>query len=259
MSDTPEFAGDESWVLTKTPAPEWKHGNGATDDEWKKHKKIEIDPYGEGRNPVDNYKILISAIVPRPIGFISTESASGVRNLAPFSYFNVANSDPPIFTIGISAGRGNPKDTAANILETGELTINIISEWFIEAANFTSVDAPSGVDEFKLAGLTPLPSVKVKPAHVAESAFSVEAKLINSHEWKSTVDPEKTTGYLLIVEGVNFHVREDIINEELNGLDIEKLKPVARLGGVTYSRVLTGYENPRPSFERDVEANEETN
>lgn len=252
MSELPDFAAQESWVLTKTLQPGWKLGSGATDDEWTKHKKIEIDPYGEGRTSADNYKTLISAIVPRPIGFVSSESSSGVRNLAPFSYFSVANSDPPIFTIGISNGRGNLKDTAANILETGELTINIISEWFVEAANFASVDAPTDVDEFELSGLTPLPSSKVKPPHVAESAFSIEAKLIHTHLWKSKSNPERTTGSLLIVEGVNFHAREDIINKELNTIDIDKLKPVSRLGGITYGRVVSGYENPRPVYDRDV-------
>lgn len=244
------------WKYTQIPDVKWTVGSGANSDEWKAHKKLEIDPYGEGRSPVDNYKTLISAVVPRPIGFVSSISADGTRNLAPFSYFTVVNHDPPIFTLGFSGGRGNPKDTCKNILETGELTINIISEWFVEAANFCSTNAPISVDEWKLSGLTPVQLVKVKPPHVAESAFSIEAKLIHSHEWHSKADPEKATGVLCIVEGVYFHAREDVINKDLNNLDIAKLKPVSRLGGITYGRTVDGYEKLRPDFAAEAEKDE---
>lgn len=236
------------WTYTQVPDINWKVGSGATSTEWKQHKKISIDPYGEGRNPVDNYKTLISAVVPRPIGFVSTISKDGKRNLAPFSYFTVVNHDPPIFTLGFSGGKGSPKDTCRNILDTEELTINIISEWFVEAANYCSTNAPPGVDEWKLSGLTPLDSEKVKPPHVAESAFSIEARLVHSHEWHAKSDPTRGTGVLCIVEGVNFHVREDVINADLNNVNINKLKPVSRLGGITYGRTVEGYEKLRPDF-----------
>lgn len=247
------FEKDVKWHYTQIPKIDWAPGQGANDDSWKEFKKISIDPFGETRNPVDNYKLLISGVVPRPIGFVSTIGKDGKRNLAPFSYFTLVNHDPPIFTIGFSGGKGNPKDTAKNVLETGELTINIISEWFIEAANFCSTNSPYGVDEWKLSGLTPLESKVVKPEHVAESAFSIEAKLIHSHEWKSKKDPNRATGVLCIVEGVQFHVREDVISEELNLIDIEKLKPVSRLGGITYARTTQGYEKLRPDFDKEVE------
>ncbi len=252
----PPFDFDRVWNYTQIPDKDWKAGSGANDSSWKQHKKLTIDPYGEGRSPVDNYKTLISAVVPRPIGFVSTISKDGVRNLAPFSYFTVVNHDPPVFTLGFSGGRGNPKDTARNILETEELTINIISEWFVEAANYCSTNAPPGVDEWKLSGLTPVESEKVKPQHVAESAFSIEAKLVTSHEWKSKSDPNRATGVLCIVEGVNFHVREDVINKELNNIDIAKLKPVSRLGGITYARTVDGFERLRPDFDKESETPE---
>lgn len=194
--------------------------------------------------------MLISAVTPRPIGFVSSISADGTRNLAPFSYFQFVNHDPPIFVIGFTKGSGKPKDTCANVLETKELTINIISEWFVEAANFCSTDAPPDVDEWTLSGLTPVASEKVKPPHVAESAFSVEGKLIHHHEWnsKSTGQP---SGTLCIIEGVNFHIREDIINDQLNIIDQGKLKSVSRLGGITYGRTTQGYEMLRPDFKTE--------
>ncbi|EMG50555.1 hypothetical protein SBY92_001359 [Candida maltosa Xu316] len=255
-NERPQFKYDKVWEYTQIPDKDWKVGSGANDDSWKAHKKLEIDPYQEGRTPVDNYKTLISGVVPRPIGFVSSISKDGVRNLAPFSYFTLVNHDPPIFVLGFSGGRGNPKDTARNILETEELTINIISEWFVEAANYAATNAPPGIDEWKLTGLTPVQSTKVKPPHVAESAFSIEAKLIHSHEWKSKTDPNRATGTLTIVEGVNFHIREDVINKDLNNIDIAKLKPVSRLGGITYGRTVDGYEKPRPDFDKESSTEE---
>jgi flavin reductase (DIM6/NTAB) family NADH-FMN oxidoreductase RutF len=92
----------------------------------------------------------------------------------------------------------------------------------------------------------------VKPPHVAESAFSVEAKLVDHHKWFSKADAQRQTGSLIIVEGINFHVREDVINEEKNAIDVGKYKPIARLGGIAYSRITHGFELPRPSYEREV-------
>lgn len=249
--DRPDFDAAQSWGLTKRPDPQWVPGSGANDSNWKNHKKIAIDPYSEGRLVIDNYKTLISGIVPRPIGFVSTVDKDGKRNLAPFSFFNVVNPDPPVFTLGFSGPLDKPKDTCRNILETQELTINIISEWFVEAANYCSINSPADVDEWELSGLTPLESDLVRPPHVAESAFSVEAKLLHSHEWKSRADPGKSTGVLCIVEGVRFHVREDVLNEQKNQIDIAKLKPVSRLGGISYGRTTAGYEMPRPQYEAE--------
>lgn len=233
---------------TDSPNPNWTPGSGASNEEWKLHKKLSIDPYGQERNPRDNYATLVSAVVPRPVGFASTVAADGTKNLAPFSYFNVLNLDPPIFALGFSAGTGSYKDTCANILETGEVTINIISEWFVEAANHCAINAPSSIDEWELSGLTPAKSEKVSPPHVAESAFSIEAKLVSHHEWKSKANPSATTGITCLVEGVNFHIREDVLNSDGKTVDLAKLKPVARLGGSTFGRVTETYDIPRPSF-----------
>lgn len=244
----PDFKATSSLLQTKTPYPEWTSGEGANSDEWKKHKKISVAAYDSNRTPIDNYKLLISAITPRPVGFVSTISKSGVRNLAPFSFFNMVNVDPPTFVFGFSTNNGAFKDTPTNIIETGELTINIISEWFVEAANSASVAAPPEFDEWELSGLTPVESEEVKPPHVAESAFSVEAKYITHHEWKSKVDPSRTSGLTMIVEGVKFHIREDVVNEDLNVIDIGKLKPVSRLGGISYGRTNEIFELDRPNI-----------
>lgn len=255
-SSRPPFDEGTSFSYTKTIKPDWVPGSGANSDDWKNHKTVEIDPYGEGRKPVDNYKLLISGIIPRPIGFVSTVSSDGrSTNLSPFSYTALVNHDPPIFCIGFSGGVDNPKDTCRNILETKECTINVISEFFLEAANYTSINAPHGTSEWALSGLTPAKSTKVRPDRVAESVFSVEAVYRAHHEWVSP-GSGKASGVLVILEGVNFHVREDALNEEGNIIDPGVLKPVSRLGGITYARTTSGFEMPRPEFKTEVESEE---
>ena len=121
--------------MTKTLMPDWKPGMGSNDGgEWKKHKHVEINPYEDGRPATFNYKLLISAIIPRPIGFVSTRSKDGSStNLAPFSYTQVINHDPPIFIVGYAGGFDQAKDSLKNLSESGECVINIISEHYVEA------------------------------------------------------------------------------------------------------------------------------
>lgn len=240
----PKFE-DSDFVLSQIPDPDWVPGSGANSSEWKEHKKIIIDPYETGRPSGYNYKTLISAIVPRPIGFLSTIGKDGSYNLAPFSYFSLALHDPPTFTVSFSPTETGSKDTAKNLLETKECTISIISEWFVEAANHTAINSPYGVDEWELSGLTKADSETVKPPHVAESAFSIEGRVIHDYELTSVSDPANKSNHIFIIQGINFHVREDVINEDKNALDLSKLKPVSRLGGITYGRTISGYEKPR--------------
>jgi flavin reductase (DIM6/NTAB) family NADH-FMN oxidoreductase RutF len=165
---------------------------------------------------VHNYKLLISAIVPRPIGFVSTLSSDGTANLAPFSYFNLINHDPPMFVLGFAGGLDKAKDSLKNLLDTKEACINIISEDYIEAANYTSINAPPGVSEWPLSGLTREKCKVVGPDRVKEAVFSVEVKLVSEHEWTSRnpETPEKKTGVTVFLEGVNFWVREDAVDEK---------------------------------------------
>lgn len=254
-SSRPPFDIMRDFHYTQTPCPSWGVGSGANHTAPLVGADVphrEIDPYGEGRAPGDNYKLLVSGIIPRPIGFLSTldtTTTPPTANLAPFSYTNVVNHDPPIFCVGFSGGRGNPKDTCRNVLETGECVINIISEWFIEAANYTSTNAPPSISEWEVSGLTPVPSRFVKPARVKESAFSIEAKLVAHHEWTSPTSG-KATGVTCLFQGINFWVREDVVNEQGSIIDPVKLKAVSRLGGIGYGRTTEGFELPRPDWEK---------
>ncbi|KAH7418374.1 flavoprotein-like protein oxygenase [Cadophora sp. MPI-SDFR-AT-0126] len=248
-----------AWNIKQTIKPDWKYGDGANDGgAGLKIPHVEIDPYEAGRPAVFNYKLLISGITPRPIGFISTRSKDGSStNLAPFSYFSVINHDPPLFTVGYAGGFDNAKDSLKNLSETQECVINIISEHFIEAANACSINAPYGDSEWALSGLTPAPSSTVKASRVKESIFSIEGKLDFTKEYESRATPGKKTGVLAVIEGTRFWVREDALNDDKNLVDPAVLKPISRLGGITYGRTTEGTEIPRPDFEETVVKNEE--
>ncbi|KAI4197946.1 MAG: hypothetical protein LQ350_005600 [Teloschistes chrysophthalmus] len=251
QASRPDWRQEESWHFTKTVDPNWKFGHGSNDSGKSLEKRhVEIDPYEDGRPAVFNYKLLISAIIPRPIGFVSTRSEDGEStNLAPFSYTQVINHDPPLFIIGFAGGFSNAKDTLANLAATRECTINMISESFLEAANATSINAPYGISEWSLSGLTPAPCTNVKCSRVKESVFSIEAKLFSTQEFESRATPGKKTGVLAIVEGVRFWAREDALNDDRNLIDPGVLRPMSRLGGIMYGRTTEGCELPRPDYE----------
>ena len=119
----------------------------------------------------------------------------------------------------------------------------------IEAANATSINAPYGISEWALTGLTPAKCTSVACSRVKESVFSIEGKLMDTKEFESRATKGKKTGVLAIIEGVRFWVREDAINEDRNIIDPAILRPMSRLGGITYGRTVEGVEIPRPDFE----------
>lgn len=161
--------------------------------------------------------------------------------------------DPPIFTVGFAGGIDNAKDTLRNLMSTRECCLNMISEHFLEAANSTSINAPYGISEWALSGLTPATCSQVKPSRVKESIFSVECKLLETREWESRVVKGKKTGVLAIIEGVRFWVREDALNEERSLIDPGILRAMSRLGGIMYGRTVEGVEIPRPDWSESKE------
>lgn len=226
----PAWDRDASFKYTQTVAPSWQFGSGANDLPVPSDAKhIAIDPHAEGRAAVNNYKLLISGIVPRPIAFVSTLSSEGKgdakpsTNLAPFSYFQMITHDPPLFVIGFVGSLEKAeaaKHTLHNLHETGECTINMISEQFVEAANSTSINAPYGVSEWAVSGLTPAYDCEtVKPARVKEAVFSIEGRLHSVKEFESRSKPGTISGTMAVVEGTRFWVREDAINDERNIID----------------------------------------
>src|SRR5216684_3615125 len=125
------------------------------------------------------YKLLVSTVTPRPIAWVVSQDAMGLLNAAAFSFFNAFSGDPPVVAIGIGNRQpGRPKDTRANIRETGQFVVNLVSEENAEQMNITSIEFDSSVNELDQAGLTTLPSVRVRPPRIAESPVAMECELM---------------------------------------------------------------------------------
>ncbi len=187
----------------------------------------------------DRYKLLSGLIVPRPIGWIGTTRDDGTYNLAPFSFFNVVSSNPP--TVLFSGGRhpDRPKDSVAFAESTGEFTVNIVSEDVAEAMNVTAGRFTSADDEFAIAGLTPMPGVKVGAPMVAESPANLECTVTQVLD----VGPEARTR-IVIGEVVALHVRDDLLDG--TRIDADALRAVGRMAGASYIRTVDRFELTRP-------------
>jgi flavin reductase (DIM6/NTAB) family NADH-FMN oxidoreductase RutF len=190
--------------------------------------------------PQINYRILVGAVVPRPIAFVSTISPEGVRNLAPFSFFNVVCGDPPVICFS-PIWRNPPKDTIVNIRATGEFVVNIVSEDFADRMNICSGEYPSNVDEFSMSGLTPVDSVVVRPPRVKESHVNMECRLMQIVD----VSARPMGGSLVIGEVVRFHV-DDAVIEDFR-IDADKLGAVGRMSGSDYARTRDRFSLIRPA------------
>jgi flavin reductase (DIM6/NTAB) family NADH-FMN oxidoreductase RutF len=253
QASRPAFDHSLPITYTKTPDPEWKYGKGSQDTESKDKGHIEIDPYEKDRPMIANYRLLVSG-VPRPISFVSTVSKDGQRNLAPFSYFQVVDHDPPIFVIGFSGRANRPKDTHRNLMETGECVINVVSDHMIESVNATSLDIAHGCSEWGLSGFHPAPSATVKAERVREAVFSIEGKLLDMKllDYHGDGETGKPSGSLAIIQATRFWVREDAINETQDEIDLSVMRPLVQLGGIQYGRVRETFELPRPSLSTEL-------
>jgi flavin reductase (DIM6/NTAB) family NADH-FMN oxidoreductase RutF len=194
----------------------------------------------------DIYKLMIGMVVPRPIAFVSSLDDQGVRNLAPFSYFMACTADPPVvcFVSGYRRTETPTKDTLRNIVATKEFVVNIVSEEFAEKMNLTSAEVPPEVDEFELAGLTPVASELVRPPRVAESRVHMECRL------RHLLPIGETPGGGTVIFGdvLRFHVDESILDPNRDGykIDPDKLKAIGRMGGPTYVRTRDRFDMQRP-------------
>ena len=194
------------------------------------------------------YKLMIGSIVPRPIAFVSTVDLHGVLNLAPFSYFTAVSADPPVVLFCPSVRAADPdrgltphKDTLRNVISTREFVVNIVSEEMAAKMNATSAQVPPEVDEFALAGLTPLASELIKPPRVAESPVQMECRLRQIVE----VSDKPAGGSIVLGEVLRFHVREDLVANYR--IDPDKLAAIGRMGGPTYVRTRDRFDLERPS------------
>ena len=185
------------------------------------------------------YKLFITAIVPRPIGWISTLSAEGVPNAAPFSWFNAVCGDPLMVMAAVGKRKAQMKDTSANIRDTGDFVVNIVSESCAEKMVQSSAEYPPEVSEFEAAGLTPLPSEVVKPARIAQSPIHIECQL------EQIIPLGNNSTDLVIGRCVRMHISESVLAPD-GRIDAAKLRPLARLGRDEYTVVTDLIRFPRP-------------
>ncbi|KAL4763189.1 uncharacterized protein BDW70DRAFT_148703 [Aspergillus foveolatus] len=205
-------------TFTKSPFPDWEYGQGVPDGVSRFNVRTEIDPYASTRETVSIYRLLIPAITPRPIGFVSTVSASlakdgkVVKNLAPFSYFQLN---------------------------------------MIEAVNATSLDAPYCISEWEISDLTKAPSSTVRSARVRESVFSIEGRVIDIKQFAAHQEGMSGSGVVLI-KATRFWVKKGVANEDLSNIELENLRHVTQLGGISYGRITSIFESPRTRWAEEV-------
>ena len=199
-----------------------------------------IDP--SQNDPRNTYQLLVGSVVPRPIAWVSTIASDGTFNVAPFSFFMGVTANPPTLAISTGLKRGVKKDTLFNVEQSGELVVNIVVEELGEQMNTTSGDFPPDVDEFQVAGLTPVPSKRVRPPRVAESPINIECVL----KQVVYVGNEGSQSGLIIAEAVLWHIRDDLLTPQ-NTIDVAKLHAIGRLSGNWYTRTQDLYEITRPT------------
>ena len=136
--------------------------------------------------PMDRYELLLGTVLPRPITIVTTLSAEGAINAAPYSLFNVVSHDPPVVMIAVLPHpEGRLKDTAANIYATREFVVNLVPQSMAEAMNITNIDAPQTTNELTLAKLKAAPSATIKPPRIADSPVAFECRLLTSLSFNS--------------------------------------------------------------------------
>ena len=180
----------------------------------------------------ERYQLLVSLVVPRPIAWVSTFSAAGAANLAPFSYYMAVSPTPLLIAVSIGHRQGAPKDSLRNVRETRAFCVNVVTEQHLEAMNASSGEYGPEIDEFAHAGLAMATAESVHAPYVADAPAVLECHLYRD------VDLGDAANGLIIGEVRRVRVQADLL--KLEGrltVDSEALKPVARLAGEDYSKL----------------------
>lgn len=192
---------------------------------------MQFDPETLDQSAV--YKLLTGAVIPRPIGWISSVGEDGINNLAPFSFFNAIGEDPPHVMFSTVRSGDKNKDTLNNVLSTRQFVVNMVTEENVEKMNLTASIVPHDVDEFTLAGLTPVASIKVRPPRVAESPIQFECELVHHF----ALENHNHGGAVMLVgKIVMMHFDDGVLLDNYK-VNLETYRPVARLAGANYSKL----------------------
>jgi len=181
------------------------------------------------------YRLLSTAVTPRPIAWVSTTSPAGVDNLAPYSFFNVVAVDPPVVMFA-PVGSQNLKDTPRNVRETEQFVVNTVTRDVVEQMNATSATLPVGESEFDEFDIERADSVAVEPPRVAAANVAMECE---RREWI-----EVGGSVLILGEVVHVHVEESVLMD--GKIDIDNLDTVGRLAGSQYASTAERFLIDRP-------------
>ncbi|MEW6254962.1 MAG: flavin reductase family protein [Pseudomonadota bacterium] len=173
------------------------------------------------------YKLLTGIVVPRPIAWITTLSATGSVNLAPFSAFTFVSPKPPMVAVSIGHKAGVYKDTAQNILRNEDYVVHIADQPLVEAVHGSAVEYPPDVSEVEMLALETLPSAQVRPPRIAAAPIAMECR------FRQCIEFGETRSRLIVGEIVLIHVRDGLAR---NGkIDTRTLNPICRIAGPTYA------------------------
>lgn len=193
----------------------------------------------------DNYKLMSGSVVPRPIAFVTTLSEDGsVVNAAPFSFFNVVSSDPPVLSISINRKDGVMKDTARNVIAGQELVVHICDESIVNEMNETAALLEPHESELERTNLTTVGSTVVAVPGIQEALIRMECKLyqhipVSNDEGKPVTD-------LLLVRIVQYHFNEKVYDPAHHYILMDQLKPISRLAGNDYAKLGERFTVVRP-------------
>ncbi len=200
--------------------------------------------------PRERYKLLCASVTPRPIALVTSLSAEGVVNAAPFSFFNVFSEDPALVVLGLQHRPGNnPKDTTRNIAAAGEFVVNLVDEALAEAMNICAIDFPPEVSEIDAAGLTLNPGVSIGVPHIAQAPFALECRKTVSMAFTPTRE-------LLIGEVVRIHAREGLVDPATLRVSMSAYKPIGRMFADGYSRQNDRFDLKRGTYAEWLAARE---
>jgi flavin reductase (DIM6/NTAB) family NADH-FMN oxidoreductase RutF len=173
------------------------------------------------------YHLLTSIVAPRPIAWVSTLSADGIPNLAPYSFYNAVAGFPPTIMFSISYRRKEPreKDTLRNIKEIDEFVSHIVDEAMADAMLQTGIEFSYGVSEFEMAGLQSIASVDVRPLRIVDAPVAMECKVTQ------IIPVEGASNVMVLGRVLRFHIREDLYRPDLGLVNTVDMKPITRLGG----------------------------
>jgi flavin reductase (DIM6/NTAB) family NADH-FMN oxidoreductase RutF len=192
---------------------------------------MQFDPIEIDQSAI--YKLLTGSVIPRPIGWISTIDKNGINNLAPFSYFNAVGEDPPHVMFSTVRSNDSNKDTLNNVLANGQFVVNMVTEDLVEQMNNTSQAVAADVDEFQMAELTPIDSIKIKPKRVKESKITFECEMVHHYFLKN----HKNGGACIVIGKIVMMHFDDSVLLDNYKINLKNYKPVSRLAGSNYSKI----------------------